>query len=383
MCPLFPDKAKITRSCQTGVDTNLLQRRLLQMRKLSNVACAIAFSVFLASPVCAQLAEQNVPTFNRANHRAIASGNVGGRSSSILQPGDELELTVLGFPDLSGRQVILADGSIQIPLVGNVLVAGLTPGQAVDRLTVSLVPYVRRPQVGLTLLSSRPPQVSVTGEVRRPGAYLLVSPDRFNDNLDTAAEEFQTLTYALISAGGVTPNADLRNITVRRRLSLPGAPFQEGSSGEIRVNLWSLIQEGDLSSDIRLYNGDEIIIPTTQLANGDREKLLGSTLAPESISVQVAGAVRQPGQLQIAPDANIVTAVIAAGGFTEDAREEKIALFRASPGGQFEQKVYTFGEATEPLMDGDVIVVDTKKRRLRKAFRFIGSILNPLDFLLD
>ena len=379
------------RQNQPQPGSGLSQRGLCQMTGLSRIvmvtaASYLCSSAFLGLPARAQFAEERtLSILDRGSDPSDADDNGEvGRDANILQPGDELELTVLGFPDLSGQQTILADGSIQLPLVGGVLVEGLTPNQAVERLTASLTPYVRRPQVGLALLNARPPQVSVTGEVRRPGAHLLVPPDNVDDNIEGSGEEVQTLTYALISAGGVTPDADLRNIIIRRRLSSANTSFSAGSEREeIQVNLWNLIQDGDLSSDVRVYNGDEIVVPTAKLASGDREKLLDSTLAPDSISVQVAGGVRSPGQLQIAADANVVTAVIAAGGFTEDARKEEIALFRVSQEGRLEQKTYAFGEVSETLLDGDVIVVETKKRRLRRVLGTLGSILNPFGAIFD
>lgn len=308
---------------------------------------------------------------------------------NILKPGDELQLTVLGFPDLSGNQTILADGTIQLPMVGSVVIEGLSPNQVVTRLTEDLAPYVRRPQVSLTLLTIRPSQISVTGEVRRPGAHLLIAPEDIDDDIETTGEEFQTLTYALVTAGGVTPDADLRNIVIRRRLSPERTALFSGPDPwtEIQVDLWSLIQEGDLDSDVRIYHGDEIIVPTAQLASVEQEQLLSSTLAPTTISIQVAGEVLRPGQLQIAADADVNTAVIAAGGFTENAREGEIALLRMSPEGRLEQQVYAFGETSTPLRDGDVIVVDaTTRRDVGNTFEFLGTILNPLStffFLFD
>lgn len=332
----------------------------------------------------ASVQAQSVPTQPLPPSLSPASNSRIEADINILKPGDEVQLTVLGFPDLSGNQTILADGTIQLPLVGSVAVEGLTPNQVVARLTEDLAPYVRRPQVSLALLTIRPSQISVTGEVRRPGAHLLVAPEDIDDDTETTGEEFQTLSYALVTAGGVTPDADLRNIVIRRRRSPEDATLFSGPDPwtEIRVDLWSLIQQGDLASDVRIYHGDEIIVPTAQLAIAEQEQLLNSTLAPTTIAVQVAGEVLRPGQLQIAADADVNAAVIAAGGFTENAREGEIALLRMSPEGQLEQQVYAFGETSTPLRDGDVIVVDaTTRRDVGNAFEFLGTILNPLSTL--
>jgi polysaccharide biosynthesis/export protein len=286
-----------------------------------------------------------------------------------LKPGDRLNLTVAGFPDLSGEQVILSDGTIQLPMVGVVEVAGLTSIQANATLTEALRPYVRRPQVALSLLSFSPLQISVTGEVLRPGPQTL-SPEATQSGPIT-------LSDALILSGGITPNADLRNIVIRR-----AAAGETASKTEIQVNLWQAIQQGELVADVPIYDGDEIHVPLAQVNPVDQQLLLASTLAPDQITVQIAGEVHRPGQVEVSPTAGISEAVAAAGGPTDKADQDSLRLLRLTATGQIEQQTFEFGEASEPLRNGDLIVVE--KSTADGILDTVGRLfpaLNPL-FLL-
>lgn len=78
-----------------------------------------------------------------------------------LKAEDRIRLMVAGFPDLSGEHTIATDGTLQLPMAGSIQVGGLTTTEAVARITQSLLPYVRRPQVGITILRRSPLRISV------------------------------------------------------------------------------------------------------------------------------------------------------------------------------------------------------------------------------
>lgn len=298
--------------------------------------------------------------------------------ASLLKPGDRLRLTVIGFPDLSGEQMVLANGSIQVPYAGSLSVYGLTPEQSVQKITEALLPYIRRPKVSLAVLNLRPPRVSVTGEVLRPGPFVITPPQTIGNNpQDTAGGDFQTLSYALTLAGGITPDADLRNITIRRYTpEVIASGNLAAPKTDIKVNLWQVIQTGDLAADPRIYDGDEIIVPKAQMTGTDQQRLLSSTIAPAKITVQVAGEVQKPGPVQIVPTGGLSAAVAAAGGPTERAQIKSIRLLRVLPDGKLERREYAFGDDTGPLRDGDVILVQESKGR--RVLETLGRVLGPI-----
>lgn len=327
------------------------------------------------------------------------------QTTTPLKPGDQLRLTVAGFPDLSGEQIILSDGTIQLPLVGLLKVSRLTPVQAAALTTEALRPYVRRPQVALSLLSVSPLRVSITGEVLQPGPRLL-NPFVQQNQINRTGGGSQTnspvtASDALILAGGITPTADLRNITIRRLVpsnriaanfapsSLSSSPFPPASPSlpslpsasptmvrtEVKVDLWKAIQSGDLTADARIYDGDEIVVPPAQLSNPEQQALLTSTIAPTKITVQVTGEVTRPGQIEISPNARVTETIAAAGGPTDKADKRSIELFRLSPNGQLERQTFDFNKPSVSLRNGDLIVV--KKSGSSKFFDALGRALIP------
>ena len=325
------------------------------------------------------------------------------QTTTPLKPGDQLRLTVAGFPDLSGEQIILSDGTIQIPLVGLLKVARLTPPQAATLATEALRPYVRRPQVALSVLSLSPLRISITGEVLQPGPRLLnpfVQQSQVNRTAGgTQSSSPVTASDALILAGGITPTADLRNIIIRRLVpnnriatnfspsSLSSSPFPPSSPPlpssssptmvrtEVKVDLWKAIRSGDLTADARIYDGDEIVVPPAQLSNSDQQALLTSTIAPNKITVQVTGEVNRPGQIEVSPSARVIETIAAAGGATDKADRRSIELFRMSPDGQLERQTFDFNKPSVSLKNGDLIVV--KKSGSSKFFDTLGRVLIP------
>ena len=300
-------------------------------------------------------------------------------SSDPLKAGDLVTIDVLGFPNLSGQQQVSSQGTVQLPLAGAIFVGGFAPLEAIAPIETALIPYIRRPQVNVTLANPAPLRVSVSGEVLRPGPRLLDPSSSENQ----AQRLPPTLSTALIESGGITPSADLRNIVIRRAVPVRTAGVAE-PYGEFRVDLWQAISSGDLNADPRIYSGDEIIVPTATVANIDQRTLLSSTVAPERITVQVAGEVNQPGQIDVSPMVGVSGAIAAAGGPTQDADSEEVVLLRMMPDGRIEQLLYAFGDASEPLVEGDVLFVEPSTRGdVGNIFDFVGRILNPFNSLLN
>lgn len=294
--------------------------------------------------------------------------------STQLKPGDLVRISVIGFPEFSGEQTITIEGSVYLPMAGEVSVVGLPTEGLIRRLETALKPYIRRPQVNLTLISASPLRVSVTGEVIAPGPRLLEPEVVSNSNVIKLSE-------VLIAAGGVTPEADLRNIVIYRQ-SEPGAALQRShNDSAIPVNLWEVVQTGDLSADPIIRDGDEIAVPSAATSSAEQQILLSSTLAPETIIVNVSGEVRSPGPVEISPAADANAAIAAAGGPTPDANTGSILLARMGDNGQLVREEFEFGQRTKTIRNGDLIHV--KKSATSNALDFFDAIASPFLLLLD
>ena len=127
------------------------------------------------SPVRGGLSEQDTSTLTTS-------------SAPVLGPGDEVEITVYGAPDLSEHTRVSAEGNISIPLVGYVRVAGLTSSEAEGAIEAQLRQnnIVNDPQVSLYVKEYTSGSISVAGEVAKPGAYSALGPHRLFDVLQGA-----------------------------------------------------------------------------------------------------------------------------------------------------------------------------------------------------
>jgi polysaccharide export outer membrane protein len=203
--------------------------------------------------------------------------------------------------------------------------------------------------------------------VRRPGSV----------ELDDFAEGNPRLSRALVAAGGITQDADIRQVTIRRSIA-------NGESQSITVDLWEAIVSNNPVSDVILQEGDSIFIPRLSAdAQIDRRLIARSSFAPETIRVRVVGEVTRPGEVQVPPDSTISSAVAIAGGPTEDARLSRVAYIRLNEAGQVETETIDLRNLSDTyqIQEGDVIIVP--KRSDASIIDFAGRAFGPIGALMS
>lgn len=318
------------------------------------------------------------PTLISPTHPSIVNG-----SDYILGAGDQVAITVIGFEEFDGSRVILPDGTITLPLIGAVSAAGQTMDSLAATLTVRLRRFLVEPVLSVSLTALRPVIVNVAGEVYRPGPVQLSSltnaSTRINDNARiTTAANSPTLSAALLAAGGVKREADIRRITVKR--TLPG-----GRNETIAINLWDAITNSNAPNDeVVLRAGDAVFVPRVLEGNElDPQLVASSTLAPATVRVRVVGEVNRPGEVQVSPNSSISSAVAIAGGPTEDARLKDVALVRIQEGGQVEEQVVDIRNLVDDyqVQDGDVIFVP--KSTLPSLLDGVNRFISPINLILN
>ena len=316
-----------------------------------------------------------------ASHRAVSQtaliAEAGGLASGqyFLGTGDQVQVTVFNAPDYSGEFSVLAGGSLNLPLAGEILVEGLTLRQASEEISVQLSQYIRRPRVTVSLVTARPLQVAIAGEINRPGAYTL--PVDGENGSPTP-----TLTQVISLAGGITQSADIRQISVQRQL--PRGADAVGDSA-ITIDLWQLIQAGQLDADLALQRGDRIIVPkATELSPEEATELASTSFSPVAIAVNVVGEVENPGAVSLPPNAPLNQAILSAGGFNRRARQSTVGLIRLNDNGTVtRQEIEIDFEAglnadnNPALRPNDTIVVGVNG--LNRVTDTLGTILSPLN----
>ncbi len=200
-----------------------------------------------------------------------------------LGPGDVVAISIFNVPEYSGSQQVSADGSLNLPAIGSININGLTLQEAGSAISIAYRSELRYPQVTVVLEKPRPLRVAISGEVSRPGLYTLTP---------AGDAQFPTVAQALQTAGGVTQAADLRGVQLRR---LNG----RGPVQVVRLDLWQLLNNGDVRQDLPLRDGDAIVIGETNAVDiAETNRLSASNLASTStqpITIAVVGEVFRPG----------------------------------------------------------------------------------------
>lgn len=303
-------------------------------------------------------------TLSEALHQSATEVNY------LLGPGDEIAISVIGYPEFEDVHVVLPDGTISLPLLGSVQ----AEGQTLAALSLSVQEqlgnsFLVNPVVDLSLLTLRPLLVTVSGEVYRPGPLELGSTQ--DDGTGP------TLTSALTAAGGITNKADIREVTVSRRQ-------MNGRTQVMTFNLWDGLVSEPETSNLILRDGDAIWIPAlTSEDNIDRSLLARSSIAPDNVRVRVVGEVTRPGEVEVPPNSSLSSAVAIAGGPTEDAKLSQVAFIRMGDTGEITSETVDLRNLTDTFQvrDGDVLIVP--KTGVSTGLDFIARLLGPFNFIFN
>lgn len=301
-------------------------------------------------------------------------------STYTLGGGDLIRVNVFEVPEYTGEYQIPPGGAINLPLIASVRLQGLTNQQAADLIACKYSTYLKRPLISVNLLSPRPINIFVAGEVTRPGAYTLNLSGGAGNN---PGVQYPTVLAALTTAQGVTLAADVTQVQLRRKI---------GTSSEDKVlpiNLKKLIETGSLSEDITLRDGDTIFVPTATNFNiAESRNIFASNFAASQTTprtVTIIGEVNRPGSYLVTPgntDAqggansgtstptglpNVTRVIQLAGGITSQADVRSLKLRRPTRTGSEQSidinlwQLLQSGDANQDIIvqDGDTIVIPT------------------------
>ena len=236
-------------------------------------------------------------------------------SDYTLGAGDIVRIDIFQVPQYSSESQVLTDGTLNLPLVGKVDVSGLSLDAASEVIAARYAGFLRRPLTTLSLVSRRPLQVGIAGEVSRPGSYTVAQ--------DTT--QFSRLSQLIETAGGITQSADLSQVQIRRAEG-------NGSERVLSVNLWDLIANGNINQDIVLQNGDSIYIPTAIVPLDNAALLADASFASEvnqPINVAIIGEVYRPGPYTLQGGAALTGNAGTPGATTSNAANTPTTVTRA------------------------------------------------------
>ncbi len=300
----------------------------------------------------------------------------------ILGPGDEINIIVSrDYPELDTFTTIDGEGTIYLPKLNRVYVAGLTLNELNIMLNDTFIKFIKYPSVEVSILNYRPVRVLVQGEVENPGlqtlqgAFAVNNPPNkpFNfkpakkiipENINAIAKPnnvfyFPTVFDALRASGGITLFSDLSNIQVIRVNNL------SNGSGKIQttLNFEDVLEKGDSSQNIRIYDSDIIKVrKTNKPDNVFLRKAVLSNLNPKFIDVFVTGRVIRPGNTTISRASTLTDAIDIAGG--AKVLKGPLTFLRFKNDGNIDKRKFAYrknakrGSYKNPYMkNGDIVVV--------------------------
>ena len=277
--------------------------------------------------------------FDNENLTFEPNVNVATPVNYRLGPGDEVIIDVWGASQTTIRQTISPEGSVLVDNLGPVYLNGKTVKEANNYLMQEFAKIYAgvsgstpNTQIKLTLGDIRSIQVNVMGEVVAPGTYTLSS--------------FASVFHALYCAGGVNQIGSLRTIKVVRE-------------GNVIADLdvYDFLMKGKMNDDIRLEDGDVIIVN------------------PYQSLVRILGKVKRPMFYEMKPNETIATLLKFAGSFTGDAYKKAIRVHRKSSGR--EQQIFNVDEMDYSVFrvdDGDVLTVDSVLDRFENRIEVRGAV---------
>jgi polysaccharide biosynthesis/export protein len=259
----------------------------------------------------------------------------------------------------------------------------LRDGDAVVIPTATNVSLEETAQVAAASFAAESAQsinIAVVGEVFRPGPHTVTGTARTTEaGLPGTASQgtAPTVTRAIQVAGGIMPTADIRDIQIRRR-------SRDGTEQSFKVNLWQLLQTGDLSQDAILQDGDTVSVSTaTDLDAAEAAQVAAASFSPDTIKVNVVGEVKNPGLVEVPPNTPLNQAVLAAGGLNNRARES-VLLVRLNLNGTVSQQEVDVdfaqsidSDANPALRNNDVIIV--RRTGLASISDTLGTAIDPLS----
>lgn len=252
--------------------------------------------------------QQAVPMWNAPEGGKDTAAAAPKDNEYRLGPGDVVKISVYNNPDLATETEISSSGKISFPLIGEVAVGGMTRAQAEKAISASLSngKFIPNAHVNLMVAQYRSQQVSVMGEVNKPGNYPINKPT--------------SVAEVIAMAGGITPKGS-KVITIIQKDA-------NGRAVEQEIEMKRLLPGGD-AAHLRLGYDDILVVQPIPV-------------------FYIYGEVRQPGAYPIAPEMTVRQALSLGGGLTIRGTERGIRMERKGKDGQLHTRRANLTEKVQP-----------------------------------
>jgi len=257
----------------------------------------------------------------------------------VVGPGDEIQIRAWGQIDVDYSAMVDRNGTISVPKIGVVNVAGIKASDLPNYLKTVFSRSFRNFQLTATLGKLRSIRIYVVGQAKRPGSYTVSS--------------LSTLVTALFAAGGPSSKGSMRSIQLKRDNHIV-----------TDLDLYDLLVSGDKSRDAQLLPGDVIYIQ------------------PIGPLVAVTGSVNVPAVYELKQNTPLFDLIRWSGGLATTAAGQKATVERIDE--HKTRKVEEFPldvtGLSRPVKDGDLVTVYALTPRFDNAVTLRGNVAQPGRF---
>lgn len=287
---------------------------------------------------------RDLPLFGHELFRGVPSTfspleNVPVTPDYLIGPGDEILIRAWGQLDVDFRVVVDRNGTINVPKVGVINVAGIKYQDLSAYLKTNFGRVFRNFELTASLGMLRSIQILVVGQARRPGTYTVSS--------------LSTLVNAIFAAGGPSVTGSMRSVQLKR-----------GNRVVTDLDLYDLLVGGDKSKDAPLLPGDVIYFP------------------PIGPLAAVSGSINVAAVYELKNGASLGELIRWAGGLATTAEGLRVVVERIE--NRRARKVEEFSlDATglaRMVRDGDLVTVRALVPRFENAVTLRGNVAQPGRF---
>ena len=383
--------------------------------------------IFFSSLFCAEVTKSETKSPFIVKDKPISSSYLDSKKELedyIIGKGDGLFIEFYPAIELSGFFQVNEEGEVYLPRLNEVNVNGLTISELEKLLQKNYSEFLISPVIKVKIAFFKEIKVNITGEVRYPGSYNFPSyksaslPNFLNaikksQDIDLDYDNYELLEnsespnvenlfqnqnilkkqYAykknsknsknisdvIRKAGGITSLSDLTNVRIIRDV-----PLGKGGGKKIAVvNLNEFLNEFDSVNDLRIFDGDEIFIPTLKNKNEKQiSKSVITGLSPRFVEVNIYGRVENPGTFKLPLEGTLSDAIDITGPIKP--LSGKVVLIRYNSDGSLLKKKISYsanaprGSKRNPyLKEGDLITI--KNSVLSKTTGVIKEVTAPIQ----
>lgn len=201
--------------------------------------CVITLGAVLVSCLAVTPAFAQAPAAQARTTGNTTAADPGVPPDYVIGADDVLTIVFWREKDMSGDVIVRPDGRITLPLINEIVAAGLTPEELRLEVTTAADKLMEDPTVSVVVKEIRSRKVFITGQVSKPGPYPLTGPT--------------TVMQLIATAGGVLEYADEKNISIMRT--------ENGRAVSLRFNYNDVKRRRNLGQNIALKPGDTIVVP--------------------------------------------------------------------------------------------------------------------------